>query len=187
MGQPIGSLLSGIITDAIGRRKTMLLVNFPNVVAWLLLAQTETLPVIYFAFGLFGIGAGLMEAPIMTYLSEIWWVFQPNLILDGNLSRKSLSFYSVNLQFEECWWRVVAYLRHQAFLWCFFWAHFCHGAKSLLFVLSYQFHRLSPCFSWENWIYRRFLLSNELLKINEIFRFLKRRSGFYPGIDRKKH
>lgn len=75
IGQPIGSLLSGIITDAIGRRRTMLLVNFPNALAWLLLAHTQTLPVIYFAFGLFGIGAGLMEAPIMTYLSEIWWVF----------------------------------------------------------------------------------------------------------------
>lgn len=50
----------------------MFLVNFPNALAWLLLAHANTLPVIYFAFGLFGVGAGLMEAPIMTYLSEIW-------------------------------------------------------------------------------------------------------------------
>lgn len=79
IGQPIGSLLSGFITDAIGRRKTMLLVNFPNTLAWLLLSQAKTLPVIFFTFGLFGIGAGLMEAPIMIYLSEIWYVMQQNI------------------------------------------------------------------------------------------------------------
>lgn len=72
IGQPFGSICSAFLTDGLGRRKTMLLVNIPNITAWLLLARTNSLPLVYFAFALFGIGAGLMEAPIMTYLGEIW-------------------------------------------------------------------------------------------------------------------
>lgn len=64
--------MSGIITDRIGRRMTMILVSIPNIVAWLLLAHANSVPIIYISFACFGIGAGLMEAPIMTYLGEIW-------------------------------------------------------------------------------------------------------------------
>lgn len=80
IGQPIGSLLSGIITDRIGRRMTMLLVSIPNAIAWLMLAFTHSVPVIYISFGFFGIGAGLMEAPIMTYLGEIWYVVNISIV-----------------------------------------------------------------------------------------------------------
>lgn len=72
IGQPIGSLISAVLTDQIGRRKTMLFVTLPNITAWITLAHAKSLPIIFISFGLFGIGAGLMEAPIMTYLSEIW-------------------------------------------------------------------------------------------------------------------
>lgn len=75
IGQPLGSVLSAFLTDGLGRRKTMLLVNIPNITAWLLLARTNSLTVIYFAFASFGFGAGLCEAPIMTYLGEIWWIW----------------------------------------------------------------------------------------------------------------
>lgn len=72
IGQPFGSLISAVLTDQIGRRKTMLFVTLPNLTAWIALAHAKSLPIIFVSFALFGIGAGLMEAPIMTYLSEIW-------------------------------------------------------------------------------------------------------------------
>lgn len=52
----------------------MMLVNIPHIVAWAMLATSKSLEVTYVAFALLGISVGLMEAPIMTYLSEIWWV-----------------------------------------------------------------------------------------------------------------
>lgn len=68
IGQPFGSIFSAFLTDGLGRRKTMLLVNIPNLTAWLLLANTKSLTLVYLAFILFGISAGLFEGPIMTYL-----------------------------------------------------------------------------------------------------------------------
>lgn len=57
----IYGLKIGIITDAIGRRKTMLLVNIPHIIAWLMLGYANSITITYIAFGLLGIGVGLME------------------------------------------------------------------------------------------------------------------------------
>lgn len=72
IGQPLGSVFSGLITEPIGRRRAMLLVNIPHIIAWLMLFNAKSLEATYAAFALLGIGVGLMEAPIMTYLGEIW-------------------------------------------------------------------------------------------------------------------
>lgn len=72
IGQPIGSIFSGLLTEPLGRRRAMLLVNIPHIIAWVMLSTAESLEVTYVAFALLGMGVGLMEAPIMTYLSEIW-------------------------------------------------------------------------------------------------------------------
>lgn len=74
IGQPLGSILSGLLTEPLGRRRAMMLVNIPHIVAWTMLSTAKSLEVTFMAFGLLGISVGLMEAPIMTYLSEIWWV-----------------------------------------------------------------------------------------------------------------
>lgn len=80
IGQPIGSLISGVLTDRIGRRMTMLLVSIPNIIAWLMLTNTNSITIIHISFACFGVGAGLMEAPIMTYLSEIWYIYSKQII-----------------------------------------------------------------------------------------------------------
>lgn len=64
--------MSGLLTEPLGRRRAMMLVNIPHIVAWAMLATSKSLEVTYVAFALLGISVGLMEAPIMTYLSEIW-------------------------------------------------------------------------------------------------------------------
>lgn len=71
IAQPLGSILSGLITEPLGRKRAMLLVNIPHAFSWLSLYYTESLALIYVAFCLQGIGIGLMEAPIFTYLGEI--------------------------------------------------------------------------------------------------------------------
>lgn len=72
VGQPVGSIFSGLLTEPLGRRRAMMLVCFPHIIAWAMLSTSKSLIVTYIAFGLLGIGIGLMEAPILTYLSEIW-------------------------------------------------------------------------------------------------------------------
>lgn len=63
--EPIGSLLSAVVTDYLGRRRAMMLVNIPYAVAWLMLFMSNSIVEIFVANALLGFGIGLMEAPIM--------------------------------------------------------------------------------------------------------------------------
>lgn len=62
--QPIGSILSGIVLEPLGRKRSMILVNAPHIVGWLMLYYAKSLEAMYGAAILLGLGVGLMEAPI---------------------------------------------------------------------------------------------------------------------------
>lgn len=49
----------------------MLLVNIPHVISWLMMYMANSVWMIFVANILFGLGVGLMEAPIITYVGEI--------------------------------------------------------------------------------------------------------------------
>lgn len=67
-----GSLISGWMTEPLGRKKALLLVNIPLLIGWILLFNSSTLSEIFVANAIFGIGAGLMKTPCATYGGEIW-------------------------------------------------------------------------------------------------------------------
>ncbi|CAH0596283.1 unnamed protein product [Chrysodeixis includens] len=69
--QPFGALLSGPLVDHIGRKKATFLVNIPHVIAWILMYFAWNVPVLFIANALLGIGTGIMEAPINSYVGEI--------------------------------------------------------------------------------------------------------------------
>lgn len=69
--QPIGAIASGWITEAIGRKRAMLLVNVPHITAWLMFYFASSLTDMFVANVLLGLGIGLMESPILTYVGEI--------------------------------------------------------------------------------------------------------------------
>lgn len=71
MTQPIGSIVSGWITEQIGRKRAMLIVNVPHIIAWAMLYFAQTNVELFVAGVLLGLGVGLMESPIMTYVGEI--------------------------------------------------------------------------------------------------------------------
>lgn len=69
--QPIGSLLSGLLTEPIGRKRAMIVVNIPHIIAWAMLYMAGSLEEVFIAAILLGLGVGFMEAPIITYVGEI--------------------------------------------------------------------------------------------------------------------
>ncbi|XP_055325703.1 facilitated trehalose transporter Tret1-like isoform X2 [Sitodiplosis mosellana] len=69
--QPIGGFTSGFLTEPLGRKYALIMVNIPYVIAWIMLYYANSLTMIYISFVLLGIGLGLMEAPIFTYIGEI--------------------------------------------------------------------------------------------------------------------
>lgn len=52
----------------------MMIVNIPYTIAWFMMYNASSVVDIFIANALLGFGIGLMEAPIMTYVGEIWWV-----------------------------------------------------------------------------------------------------------------
>jgi hypothetical protein len=69
--QPLGSVLSGIVLERLGRKKSMILVNFPHLIGWFIFYFATSVPMMYFSAVIMGLGIGFMEAPIITYVGEI--------------------------------------------------------------------------------------------------------------------
>lgn len=69
---PLGCILSGWLTDRMGRKNAMILVNVPHIGAWLLIHYATKISQIYTAAVILGLGIGFMETPVVTYIGEIW-------------------------------------------------------------------------------------------------------------------
>lgn len=61
-----------LFTDPLGRKRAMILVNIPYLVGWLMLYRANSVLEVFLAFIMLGMAVGLMEAPIVTYLGEVW-------------------------------------------------------------------------------------------------------------------
>lgn len=69
--QPIGSLLSGTTMEPFGRKMSLLIVNIPHVIAWLIMYFVQDVTWLFIGNVIIGLGIGFMEAPLMTYVGEI--------------------------------------------------------------------------------------------------------------------
>ncbi|KAL7728352.1 hypothetical protein ACLKA6_007446 [Drosophila palustris] len=68
---PLGCLFSGLLTQPLGKRRAMQFVNLPILAAWLMFHFATSTEHLYAALCLAGLGGGLMEAPVLTYVAEI--------------------------------------------------------------------------------------------------------------------
>lgn len=69
--QAIGSIFSGLLAAPIGRKKAMIIVNIPFIFAWAMMYFASSVTEIFAASVLLGIGNGLLESPVITYVGEI--------------------------------------------------------------------------------------------------------------------
>lgn len=58
--------------EPLGRKRAMFIVNIPHVIAWIMMYRATSIFEVFAANVLLGLGVGLMEAPIITYVGEIW-------------------------------------------------------------------------------------------------------------------
>lgn len=75
-GTPFGCLLSGVLLDRFGRKKTLIMIEIPLIIGWLMIAFASDIMMIYIGRVLVGFGSGLVGAPCRVYTSE---VTQPHL------------------------------------------------------------------------------------------------------------
>lgn len=98
MGQPVGSIASGVVADMLGRKrglpifkkpiseklfsnnffKGLYVAGFPCIIGWLTLGTANSYYVILLAIALLGLGHGLLEGPLKSLFSEIWFVIYLN-------------------------------------------------------------------------------------------------------------
>lgn len=66
-----GGLLCGWISDPIGRKKAMILINIPVLVSWYYFYYAKTITELFVANGLLGFASGFLKIPCVTYVGEV--------------------------------------------------------------------------------------------------------------------
>ncbi|GBP96965.1 Facilitated trehalose transporter Tret1, partial [Eumeta japonica] len=69
--QPFGAVLSGPLVDFFGRKRATFISNIPHTIAWILMYYAHSVPTLFVANALLGLGTGVMEAPINSYVGEV--------------------------------------------------------------------------------------------------------------------
>lgn len=64
--------MSGWITDPLGRKNAMILVNIPVLLSWVLFYYSTTVSQIFMANCLLAYSSGFMKTPCITYTGEVW-------------------------------------------------------------------------------------------------------------------
>uniref|UniRef100_A0A182VVZ1 Major facilitator superfamily (MFS) profile domain-containing protein n=1 Tax=Anopheles minimus TaxID=112268 RepID=A0A182VVZ1_9DIPT len=106
--QPVGSVLSGIILEPLGRKRSMILVNIPHIIGWFMLHFAGSLEEMYTAAILLGLGVGFMEAPIVTYVGEICQPSIRGILTSCAGVAVMLGFFMVYLLGTVTTWRTTA-------------------------------------------------------------------------------
>lgn len=60
-----------MITEPIGRKYGMLVVNIPHIIGWLTLYFAQSVEAVFAAAVILGLSVGFMETPTITYVGEI--------------------------------------------------------------------------------------------------------------------
>lgn len=67
---PLGCLFSGYLTQPLGRKRSMQLVNLPFMAAWMLFHYANQPWHVFVALALTGVSGGLLEAPVRRHNLE---------------------------------------------------------------------------------------------------------------------
>ncbi|XKL67981.1 hypothetical protein PGB90_003472 [Kerria lacca] len=68
---PVGCFISGAITQPLGRKRSMMFLNIPFFIVWVLYYNASNVTTLYIALIISGLAGGLHEAPVLTYVAEI--------------------------------------------------------------------------------------------------------------------
>uniref|UniRef100_A0A8D9AET9 Facilitated trehalose transporter Tret1 n=2 Tax=Cacopsylla melanoneura TaxID=428564 RepID=A0A8D9AET9_9HEMI len=69
--QPLGSLISGLILTYLGRKLSLILINIPFFIIWVLIHTSESIPVLMVSSIVLALNIGFLEPPAINYVGEI--------------------------------------------------------------------------------------------------------------------
>ncbi|XP_022119148.2 facilitated trehalose transporter Tret1 isoform X1 [Pieris rapae] len=107
---PLGSMLSGPIMEAIGRRRTLQTTTLPLVIGWILIGTASHHALLLLGRAVCGFAVGVMAAPSQVYLGEISEPRLRGLLIGTPFVAYSLGVLYVYTLGGVLSWRLVAYL-----------------------------------------------------------------------------
>lgn len=106
---PIGAIMSGIVMDRFGRKRTALLICFPFCFSWLLVSFASSIEMIYIARIISGISTGLTTA-VVVYVAEISSKSTRSGLLCMNSVWVSFGiFLTYALNYYSMHWRTISF------------------------------------------------------------------------------
>lgn len=88
---PLGCLVSGLVTQPFGRKRSMQVLNIPFFIVWLMFHYAESVEMLYASLALTGLAGGLLEAPVS-------WNRNINLFFYSIINLHGLGFYRFKLR-----------------------------------------------------------------------------------------
>lgn len=67
----MGCIISGIVTQPFGRKRSMQVLTIPFLITWIMLYFANSTAVLYASLALTGLTGGLLEAPVIQFLIEL--------------------------------------------------------------------------------------------------------------------
>ncbi|XP_031636111.1 sugar transporter ERD6-like 4 [Contarinia nasturtii] len=101
-------MLSAAITDPLGRKRAMILVNIPSAIGWFLMYRSKLVWHVFVGMGLQGFSIGLMEAPILIYLGEICEASRRSVLLGYTLICYTMGMCTIFIMNTLMAWRVAS-------------------------------------------------------------------------------
>lgn len=71
IGTPCGCILAGYLTDLLGRKRTLIALQLPAIIGWLLVGSASSVHWIYVGRFLAGLSSGMIGAPSRVYTAEV--------------------------------------------------------------------------------------------------------------------
>lgn len=115
IGKLFGSLSSGVVSESFGRKNSMLLINIPHLMAFLLFYFSTSIWNVFVAVTLLGFGSGFLKAPSMCFVAEIrqvWmWFLYSLFMVSVEEIIKLFRFFNFFWNFSFFFWNSRNYFK----------------------------------------------------------------------------
>lgn len=71
IGTPCGCILSAYLTDLLGRKRTLIVLQLPAIIGWLMIGSASSIQWIYVGRFLAGLSSGMIGSPSRVYTAEV--------------------------------------------------------------------------------------------------------------------
>ncbi|XP_020277859.1 facilitated trehalose transporter Tret1-like isoform X2 [Pseudomyrmex gracilis] len=112
-------IMSGPLSQYLGRKRMMMLTNIPFMMAWLMYHYSSNSAMLFTALAMTGLTGGLLEAPVMTYVAEVTQPYLRGMLSATSTMAVILGIFTQMLSGSLTDWKTVAMINLAYPILCF--------------------------------------------------------------------